>query len=274
LILLAVDRESPPCYNGDATVPLNAKEHNQMSDLPQSLDVNLGRTNLLIKQRCGNCKHLKRVAHPQYGQVCAKLGITEISKPCEKFSADPTKIKFKGERHVRNAVDFLQDLSDDKILLFSALLNEETRTRRHGFHFGMTVYILAFGSDCLENYRRMKVVSADSKYVNLQAGDFTAMVYHNSALTSKQWAKKKAELIAQEKRFETSPRANVYKKTTTQAEIRLQKAKVEMADSLDLSMSDDKKFALSSGRLAVTKRRFNDSDKYTPLDRMVMVRTR
>jgi hypothetical protein len=244
----------------------------RMSDLPQSLDVNLGRTNLLIKQRCGNCKHLKRIAHPQYGKVCSKLGFTEISKPCEKFSTDPTKIKFKGERHARNAVDFLQDLSDDKILLYSALLNEETRTRRYGFHFGMTVYILAFGSDCLENYRRMKVVSADSKYVNLQAGDFTAMVYHRSVLTPKQWVRKKAELIDQEKRFETSSRAKIYKKTTSQAEIRLQKAKIEVADSLDLSMSDEKKFALSSGRLATTKRRFNDTDKYTPVDHLIRTR--
>lgn len=242
-----------------------------MSDLPQSVDINLGRTNLLIKQRCGNCKHLKRFAHPQYGKVCSKLGMNEMSKPCEKFSTDPTKIKFRGERHIRNAVDFLQDLSDDKILLFSAMLNEETRTRRYGFHFGMTVYILAYGSDCLENYRRMKVVSADQKYVHLQAGEFSAMVYHNSVFTSAQWLKKKKWLIENEKLSESSSKANLYKKVTTPAEIRMQKAKLDV-DSPTFDMSDDKRFAITSGKLSATKRRFSDSSKFTPLDQLIRTR--
>jgi len=233
-----------------------------MSEIPTSLSTGLGRTNLFIKQRCGNCKHLKRIPHSAYEKLCITLGMTDISAPCERFSADPSKIRFKTSRNARRALEFLQELSDDKLALYASLILEERRTRSNGYSFGQTVYISINGQDYLSNYRRLKVVASDSKYIHLVADDgFTAMVLHGSVLSSEEWATKKAWLIKKERI--NDPRMAKYYASASHAE--LQKRKVsESLNVLEFDSTSRHDFALTSG--SVRKRR---TERCTPLDLII-----
>lgn len=249
-----------------------------MADIPQSLDNDLDRSNLQVNQRCGNCKHLKRIANPAYEKLCKDLGMSEISRPCARFSADPTKIKFRREDNLRNAVRFLQELSADKLLVFASLCVEESKTRRKGFHFGMTVYLLAFGDDYVSNYRRMKVVSADRKYVNLVGSDgSTAMVFHKSVLTPKQWIKKKAWLENNERL--TDPRYKKYTESPSRADMQLRQVR-NNPDAQEFDSTNRHDFAATSGALRhrqnslVSSKDRRAVERITPLDKLVSVRTR
>ena len=220
-----------------------------MAEVPASLSTNLERTNLNISQKCGNCKHLKRIAHPAYEKVCTEHGMTADSKPCERFSADPTKISFTRDRDAFRAEKFLTELSDDKLRLFASLLVEETKTRAKGFYFGMPVYLRVYGDDYLSNYQRAKVVSADAKWVNLvSANGFTAMVLHRSVLTPAQWHKKKAWLEHNERLVD--PKLHKYTKMSTAEEIRMKR----LQDKLEVAEMNHKDVGKTRGRMkAVTR---------------------
>lgn len=249
-----------------------------MAEIPQSLDHDLDRSNLQVNQRCGNCKHLKRIANPAYEKPCIDLGMTEISRPCHRFSCDPTKIKFQGDRNIRNAIDLIQNLSPDKLLLMASMLIEESKTRRKGFFFGQTVYIRAFGDDYISNYRRMKVVSADRKYVNLVAPDgSTAMVFHGSVITPAAWRKKKEQLTKTERL--TDPRYKKYTQSPSRADMQLREVRTNM-DAQEFDSTNRHDFAATSGALRhrrnslVANASRHDIERRIPIDQLVSIKTR
>lgn len=240
-----------------------------VAEIPQSIDFDLGRTNLVVNQRCGNCKHLSRIAHPAYEKVCKEHGMTEKSKPCERFSADPTKIKLRN-RSARNAVEFLQEMSDDRLALFASLINEEARTRRNGFRFGQTVYLNIFGGDYFSNYRRMKVISATKDYVNLVSDEdsFTAMVYSKNVLTTPQWLKKKQWLIDNERL--TDPRYKKYTQSVSHAEMQIQKIKDKLT-VLEFDSTSRHSFAETQGVLSKGSK-YSDRARHVEVTDMIRVR--
>lgn len=241
-----------------------------VAELPEAISFDLGRTNLLVDQRCGNCKHLKRIAHPAYEKPCIDLGKLDISKPCARFSADPTKIRLNN-RLARIAVELIQELSDDKLALMSSIFNEERKTRRYGFTFGQNVYLNIYGGEYISNYRRMKVVSATKDYVNLIADEgFTAMVYSKNVLTPAQWRKKEAWLIRNERIKD--PNLYKYTRSSTQAELQLEKAKHKISE-LEFDATSKHNFSKTRGSMGGGKlAKYSNPDSHRSLTSLIRVR--
>jgi hypothetical protein len=185
------------------------------------------------------------MAHPSYKKPCVDFGITEDSKPCDKYSPNPSTVKLASEKNVVKLANVITDLSDEDTLTLATILNQEARTRRQGFRFGQKVYFRIYGGEYLRNYVVARVVSADSKYVYLQGTDgYVASLHHQSVLSEKQWLRKEFELLKTNKINDPS-RAR-YEKVPTKAQLELQKMEKPMP--LDLSAALNGKGFLSSSQ--------------------------
>jgi hypothetical protein len=185
--------------------------------MPEPLSINLSACTLTIKTNCGGCRHFNRMAYPEYGIVCEKKGILETAKPCVRFSPDPRQIKFKNDADLVALAKALANVSKNKLPLLASLINKESRTRKQGWCFGEICYIRIFGEDYISNYRRSRIISADSQYVTIEGkGGFTASLTKSSVLNARQWKKKKRELEAAGKI--TDPNYSKYIRLPTKAE--------------------------------------------------------
>jgi hypothetical protein len=233
-------------------------------DGPVPIDINLGKSALTIKQTCGQCIHLKRMAYPAFKKPCIELGIIEESKPCEKFAANPALIKFSDSEHTRNIAKAMRELNDRELKLLAVVINQETRTRKRGFEFGQIVYFRVFGGDYISNYVKAKVVSADRDYVHVQGADgCLATLYHKSVLTGKEWKKKEFYLLKINKIKD--PNRAKYLKAPTKAEREVNKI---MNKALPPDLTSDirnKSVILAGGQP-------RKSSGITPLDRLLIVR--
>jgi hypothetical protein len=234
-----------------------------MAEKPVPTDIKLGSSALFIPQACINCKHFRRVAHPAYEKPCATLGVLGDSRPCERFSPDPARIKFTQKRHASVLIDIMRTMNDSDLLTVASLMTQERRNRRQGYRFGDTVYLCAFGGDYISNYRRCKVVSVDGKYINIQADEgFSAMVYKDSVLSATQWRKKQAWLEARERH--TDPRYSKYIPSAAQAKLQLEKIR-QTHEALSLDFANGGEFVKG----AQVERR---STRTTPLTELLVER--
>lgn len=153
-------------------------------------------TNLAIGGKCSLCVHYKNIAHPSYESVCSELGIIPESIPCKKYTSDYRQLLLAEEPWFAAFAAAISEMNSTQLRIMASLLIKEQRTRKHGLMFGESVFLRVFSGDYLSNYRRGVVISATSKYVYIEGKDgFHAMVFKSSILNTKQWMKKKAELI-------------------------------------------------------------------------------
>ena len=168
--------------------------------IPTPLDINLNASSLTIKLSCGDCRHFTRMAFPEYGSVCSKIGIVEEAKPCKRFTPDSRLVEFQSDPDLVQFATFLATVPTSKLGVIASILTREHRTRKQGFNFGEVVYLRVFGDDYISNYRRCRVVQADARYVHVEGKKgFTATVLKTSLLNFKQFKKKRAELEAAKK---------------------------------------------------------------------------
>lgn len=234
-----------------------------MAEKPVPTEVALSSSALFIPQKCINCKHFRRVAHPAYEKACETLGVLFDARPCERFSPDPARLKFTKRRQAEQVLSILRDMSESDLLTAASLLTQERRNRRQGYRFGDTVYLCAFGGDYLSNYRRCKVVSAEGRYINVQADEgFSAMVFKTSVLTATQWKTKKAWLENNERR--TDPRYAKYIPSAAQAKLQLERMR-NSRDALELNLANGGAFTQG----ASAERR---STRTTPLTELLVER--
>lgn len=153
-------------------------------------------TNLAISAKCGMCVHFGNMKHPAYESVCKELGILEENTPCTRYEPDYRQLQLAEQPWFSAFAASLSQMTGKQRHILASLLMKENRTRRAGFFFGETVYMRVFEGDYLSNYRRGVIVSATSKHVYIEGrGGFHAMLMRNSVMTTKQWLRKKQELI-------------------------------------------------------------------------------
>lgn len=168
---------------------------NKTKTIPVPVETNLKSTALLINITCGKCQHFNRIPYPQYGTVCSTLGVVEKAKPCKRFSPDSKQVQFSTDTDLVQFATFLASVPNSKLGIIASLLTREHRTRSQGFVFGEVVYLKVFEGDYISNYRRCRVVQADSKYIHIEGkSGFTASVLKQSVLNHKQWKKKRLAL--------------------------------------------------------------------------------
>lgn len=180
----------------------NPQAEDQISDddvqarsIIEPLPFDLKSSCLTIKAKCGECRYFANTPHKAYKKVCMKLGVIEKAKPCKRFSPDVSLLNFNDEKQQFMLSDIMANTSTARLALLAAVINREARTRRHGFHFGEVIYIRAFGDDYVSNYRKGRVINADSEYVYISGNrNFVAQVYHDSVIKHAQWKLKKVKL--------------------------------------------------------------------------------
>jgi len=255
---------------------------------PEPVNFTLGKSALTINTNCGMCSHFARMAHPVYKEVCKAKGLIETNKPCVRFNPDPRQVRFNDDDQLENFTEFLATLPTSKIPLIAAILSQEHRTRKNKFHFGEVVYILAFGTEYVSNYRRCRVLSADREYVTVEGSSlFIATVMATSVFNMKRWKKKKIELL-ESKRLR-DPNYKKYFKQPSQSERDIAKIVATQAPlQLDSTIKDVKsrpailayntEGAFRKGKLKKTKKvavvynaRIINKD-ITPIDELMRVR--
>lgn len=192
---------------------------NSNEELPPSSQ---GREPKALHVRCRNCLFFKKAAYFRAPCGSAEMGIKPYAKPCEHFTANHYSFDTVIDRPL---TDFLESLSHDRLGDLTALLNQEIRTRRHGFTLGQLVYIRLFQDEYLSNYCRASVIMANKDYVYVQGLDakkkFRGMFRHESILNVKTFTLKKKSLVR--RRRLVDPRLKEY----TTLKVDASKVKVE-----------------------------------------------
>jgi len=146
--------------------------------------------------RCGNCYHFCHQRAPRFSDVCEKIGILKIGRPCTSFLVDAHIFDLK-QNEGRDLREFIGKLSSTKLALYAALLIQEKQTRRYGLRHGELVYIKIFPDDYLSNYFRAWVIMADKRRVFVQGTDksFRGMFMPDSVLDIADFIKRRADLV-------------------------------------------------------------------------------
>jgi len=155
------------------------------------------RSPVILPVRCRDCYHFQQRHAPDYADVCEKLGVQGIARPCSKFlpNAMAFDVKSADGKDLR---EYIGHVPTARLNAIAALIVQEARTRRLGFHHGELVYVRMFGGDYLSNYFRAYVIMANRRYVFVQGrsgfkrGSFLA----TSVLDAEDFARKRKALIA------------------------------------------------------------------------------
>lgn len=178
----------------------DVKDENEGSKLvPVPIDPSTQKlmgSNLAISAKCGMCVHYANMKHTAYESVCKELGILEENTPCIRYEPDYRQLQLAEQPWFAAFAAAMSQMTGKQRHILASLLMKENRTRRAGYFFGETVYIRVFEGDYLSNYRRGVIVSANSKHVYIEGrGGFHAMLMRNSVMNTRQWLRKKQELI-------------------------------------------------------------------------------
>jgi hypothetical protein len=148
------------------------------------------------------CHHFSRMAHPTYVKPCKDLGILEVSKPCTRFTPDARSLKINNDAAAINLAIAMATVPTSKLKVLAALINREARTRKRGYYFGEVVYMRVIGGDYISNYRKARILFAEKDYLHIEGSvdGFVASVMHSTVLNSKEWAKKKKQLLLEGKK--------------------------------------------------------------------------
>ena len=127
---------------------------------------------------CGDCSGLNREALcDSQSKPCRDRGKSEADKICPSFRPSMLDLasSVKSDGTALSAIaDVVQHLSPSSIKLLTNALLQESVTRRHGAYFYMPVYVRYRGtekSDYLSNFMSARVLSCDSKHIQLVSDD-------------------------------------------------------------------------------------------------------
>ena len=149
--------------------------------------------------RCGHCYHFDKQRAERYPDICSRLGILKIGRPCVAFMANVNTLSLKNEENHSFAA-ILEKIPTTRLAAYAALINQERTTRRRGYKLGQVVYVKLLPDDYLSNYAKAWVLLAKKNTVIVQGQKgFRGSFLQTSVLTEAQFTKKRQALIARKR---------------------------------------------------------------------------
>lgn len=155
-----------------------------------------GSSALTMSLRCKDCRFHQTLIAPGNAKPCTSLGIISEARPCDKFKVSHRSVTLAPDK-LASFNEVVAGIPASQLKVIAAHLNQEVVTRKNGFKFGETVYILVLGGDFLHNYRRAVVLSADNEfvYVTGRFDRFYGALKHSSVIKLEKWEAKRKQLI-------------------------------------------------------------------------------
>jgi len=149
-----------------------------------------------VEVRCKDCYHYTHVRAGEFTDVCSKLGVLPIARPCKNFLVDFNSFLIHKKIHQEFA-DCLDQIPTARLSAFAAFIQQEKTTRRYGFSYGEKVYIKIYPDEYLSNYVSACVIEGGKKRIFVQGLNqkFTGMFLPQSVLSGKDFSNRKKFLI-------------------------------------------------------------------------------
>lgn len=206
---------------------------------------------LRLDVRCKDCMFHTRMAHAAIGKACTTLGIEEYAKPCKRFQPSPFRMEEALSNDRRAEVThLLTHVKDSNISALAALINNEKRTRSHGYCYGQTVYIQHTQRSYLSNWSSATVISADKEYVYVRGSeDYVASLKRSSVRTVRAFSKLRARYLREGKLRDPESYKKGGSSTATATEMKKSTYKPKLATKVKKPKKS--KIKVSSGGITV-----------------------
>lgn len=153
--------------------------------------------------KCGECLHFQR-GPAAFEKKCIELGKASFSDACPQFTPDLTAVSFIKKGHLSVLGEIFNSLQPKQARLLAFTFRNLDFIKRAGFEFGEQV-AFSLGGDHLECFVRGFVIGSDrtgdqlylsSDFETLNGGSAFMTVLRSSVLSMKDFAKKRKQLIA------------------------------------------------------------------------------
>lgn len=183
---------------------------------------------------CRHCVGYCRMAIMD--KVCKDFGKQPWSKPCRSFVLDTFSDKTASDGS-KTLIDLVKSYRPKDLIFMSALLNQESITRRNGYYFGQTVWIRMAATDYLSNYAVARIMHVRKDKAYVQSGKTKAIFQTKSVLTFKQFDKKRAALLEANRLIDPSYKQITGKSRPNVADLRSPKYKCPSLSRFHASVS-------------------------------------
>jgi hypothetical protein len=159
--------------------------------------------------RCGQCYHFAKERATRYSDVCSKLGVLPLGRPCVAYLANVNSMSLHTDEG-KTFAEILDKIPTSKLTAFAALINQERTTRRFGFRHGQQVYVRIFPDEYISNYVKVWIMLVSKNRVLVQGvkTDFRGSFLKTSILTQEQFEVKRKALRARRRIID--PKINQY----------------------------------------------------------------
>lgn len=202
--------------------------------------VNIPAEPVTLDVTCQHCLHFKEIKI--YKDVCEALGVKTFSPTCRNFMLNWKDIDPGAYKRLQK---MLERVSTENLPIVAALINNEIKTRKGKFSFGMPVYVRLFGDDFFSNYAKCWVIFKSGRYVYVKGTNnkFAGVFLRSSVLTEKKFIEKGTKLIKEGKLRD--PKFSEY------TQLKIKKFTLDNIPSID-SFVENRKSKANFGSFSIT----------------------